>query len=216
MQAALKKQNILFVNSGKRSENIFLNPFFYLRIEIIFIFVLSMNKMPPITHYSALSRVFGMKKSLLLFPVVFLFLTGNMVLSPPSFSQTSPVPYTMEDRDRSIRMEEQIKSLREEMKSMREEIRSKPSREETNARFESMQTFLYWGFGIMFGSLFAIVGFVLWDRRTFLKPFQLQMQDMDASLIKEKSNVRNLIAVLKELAKEDAKVAQALKQFNLF
>jgi len=45
-------------------------------------------------------------------------------------SQIKEVPYILDDRDRLIRVEEQIKSLETQIKSLRDE---------TNIRFEAMQ-----------------------------------------------------------------------------
>jgi len=47
----------------------------------------------------------------------------------------------------------------------------------------------------------AFVGFVLWDRRSMLKPVYRQMQ--------------GALAALKELAKRDAQVAEILRVYGL-
>ncbi len=73
-------------------------------------------------------------------------------------------------------------SLRNEMGSLRNEMLGLRNEMNTNmrsidARFENIErhlddqkTFLYWGFGILFSFMLFLVGFVLWDRRTMIKP----------------------------------------------
>lgn len=115
---------------------------------------------------------------------IFLFLFAMNVSS-----QTQEVPYTLADRDRLIQVEADIQSLRNEMNSLRNEMYS--LRNEMNSlknemntnmqsidqRFENIEnrlddqkTFLYWGFGILFSFMLFLVGFVLWDRRSMIKP----------------------------------------------
>jgi len=38
--------------------------------------------------------------------------------------------------------------------------------DDTNRRIDELREYLLWGFGVMFAGMFALVGFVLWDRRT--------------------------------------------------
>jgi predicted PurR-regulated permease PerM len=99
------------------------------------------------------------------------------------------INYTLADRDRLIQVEADIKALRNEMGSLRSEMGSLRNemnslRNEMNTnmqsvekRFESMErtlvdvkTFLYWGFGILFSFMLFLVGFVVWDRRSTIKP----------------------------------------------
>jgi len=63
------------------------------------------------------------------------------------------------------------------MNSLRNEMNAKF--ESIDQRFELMydqikdiKTFLYWGFGVLFTFMAALMGFVLWDRRTVLTPVQ--------------------------------------------
>jgi hypothetical protein len=64
-----------------------------------------------------------------------------------------------------------------------------------------LQGFMYWGFGILFGSMLALVGFVLWDRRTALEP-----------AIKRNEKLEK---VLKEIAQKDENVKEALEHAGL-
>ncbi len=84
-----------------------------------------------------------------------IFLTGVEALP----QEQQPVPYTLADRDRLIKVETEIGSIRNEMNSIRSEMNS--LRNEMNAKFESidkqfvyqqkqiddLKTLYYWGFG---------------------------------------------------------------------
>ena len=62
-----------------------------------------------------------------------------------------------EIRERLIRIEERMvtkEELKAEIKDVRNEIKE----------------FMLWGFGVTFAGIFALIGFVLWDRRTALAP----------------------------------------------
>lgn len=116
------------------------------------------------------------------------------------------VPYTLEDRDRLIRVESEQKALRNEMNAKFESI---------DQRFEllydqikDIKTFLYWGFGVLFTFMAALMGFVLWDRRTVLAPVQRKTEMV------EKNNEK-IIEALQTLAKNDTKLADILRSVGI-
>ena len=93
----------------------------------------------------------------------YLFIILFVFCSLISFTQSSTVSFTLEDRDRIIRTEQEIKSLRNEI----------------NTRFESQQlqisdlkTMFVWGFGILISLTLFTLGYVIWDRRNALIPVQ--------------------------------------------
>ena len=45
-------------------------------------------------------------------------------------------------------------------------------------RFDNLQTFLYWGFGILISFMGFLLGFVLWDRRTTLAPVIRETEEL--------------------------------------
>ncbi|MCF8366499.1 MAG: hypothetical protein K9H16_11995 [Bacteroidales bacterium] len=98
-------------------------------------------------------------------------------------SQTQEVPYTLADRDRLIQVEADIQSLRNEMNSLRNEMNT--NMQSIDQRFENIEnrlddqkTFLYWGFGILFSFMLFLVGFVLWDRRSMIKPLNDEVETL--------------------------------------
>lgn len=71
-----------------------------------------------------------------------------------------------------------------------------------------LKEFLLWGFGITFAGIFALIGFVLWDRRTALAPAVDKIK-----AVEEREEV--LERVLKEMARKDANAAEALRHAGL-
>ena len=126
-------------------------------------------------------------------PIFFLLMMLSVTFT--AFSQVKEVPFTLDDRDRIIRTEEQIKSLRNEM----------------NARFEAVdQRFetLNWGIGILVTLMLFLLGYNIWDRRTALNPIQ-------AKTIILEERVRKLEHVSKEQAKKDPAFAELLRAAGL-
>ena len=66
-------------------------------------------------------------------------------------AQSNEVPFTQEDRDRIIRLEVAIEYMQ--------------------MQINDIKTFMLWGFGILFGGMGILIGFVLWDRLTPLDNF---------------------------------------------
>jgi len=77
----------------------------------------------------------------------------------------------------------EVQGIRSEITGIRTEIKveSKDIKSEINAVQSDLQglikdvrsdlqSFLLWGFGIVFAGIFALIGFALWDRRTALAP----------------------------------------------
>ena len=124
-------------------------------------------------------------------------LLSLLILLPPLFlsGQTKEVPFTLDDRDRLIRNEAAIQSLRNEMNSLRNEM---------NYKFESLQTqisdiktFLFWGFGILFSMMVFLFGFVLWDRRTTVAPVKRENERIIKALTDYSENHPKLAEILR-------------------
>ena len=151
----------------------------------------------------------------------FILLLFNIALISSAIEQKEiVVPYTLEDRDRLIRVESEQKALRNEMNSLRNEMNARFESidkrfESVDKRFELMydqikdiKTFLYWGFGVLFTFMAALMGFVLWDRRTVLTPVQRKTEMV------EKNNEK-IIEALQTLAKNDTKLADILRSVGI-
>jgi hypothetical protein len=101
-----------------------------------------------------------------------------LLLLPLALEAETSIPFTLDDRDRLIRVEQRMDALEKTM----------------DAKFDSLQgqindikTLMYFVLGGMLG----LMGFILWDRRTFLKPFETRAGDLEAT-------DRKIINVLRE------------------
>ncbi len=117
-------------------------------------------------------------------------------------AQIQEVPYTLDDRDRLIKVEAQVSSLRNEMDSRFEAVDTR-----FDAINERIDT-LYWGFGILIALMLFLMGYIMWDRKTALNPVQTK-----AILNTEK--IYKLEQALKEHAKTDSKLAEILKSAGI-
>jgi len=127
--------------------------------------------------------------------------------------EQQPVPYTLADRDRLIKVEAEIGSVRSEMNSLRSEMNA--FRNEINARLDSQQiqiddlkTLFFWGFSIIITLIIFMLGYMIWDRRTALKPALLKAEDAT-------DKTRNLVSALREYARSHPDLAEILKTYGL-
>jgi len=83
--------------------------------------------------------------------------------------------------------------------------------EQIDKRFEQLNHFLTIIVSIITALTIAVIGFAYWDRRTIVRKARTDTIEY----IEQNDVPRRLYAVLRELAKEEPKVAKVLKQFHL-
>jgi hypothetical protein len=66
-----------------------------------------------------------------------------------------------------------------------------------------------WGFGLLFSGMLILVGFILWDRKSTLKPVKDELDEL------ERRKVDRLIAAMKKLSEDDSRIAQVLRSVGL-
>ncbi len=144
------------------------------------------------------------------------------------------VPFTLDDRDKLIKLEagqdalrNEMNSLQNEMESLRNEMNSLRNemgslRNETNSRFESVQQqfkFVYWALSLIIALLVINLGYMIWDRRTAIYPMRLKLRyledDME-KLEKKQVEVDKIKTVLKEMGETDQKIKEILKRVAIF
>jgi hypothetical protein len=105
-----------------------------------------------------------------------------------SFS-SKDIPYTIDDRNRMIRLEVELKSTNQRINSLRNEMNAKFDGIENkfdgienkfdgiNAKFDSQQrqlddikSYFIWFSGIIISLIILLIGFIIWDRRLVMKP----------------------------------------------
>ena len=113
------------------------------------------------------------------------------------------VPYTLADRDRLIKVESNLEALNNRVDQL--DIRINQVEQNLSNRIDRLEdkfdTYFTWGFGLVLGAIFALFGFIIYDRRTTLAPVKRE-QD-------------KVIEVLKELSKKDSNIREALKKVAL-
>ena len=117
-------------------------------------------------------------------------------------SQTKDIPYTLDDRDRLIRVEEQIKSMNVKIDAKFEEMNAKFVTIDT--KFEAMDNKinkLYTLIYFVLGGVFGLIGFVIYDRKTALTPVT--------------NDTRKLKEILHELAKNNPELKNILNKAEI-
>ena len=128
-----------------------------------------------------------------------------IALSFSAFAQEQ-VPYTLDDRDRLIRVEERLNSVEKQMAVEFDSV---------DTRF----TFLYWALSILIGLVLINLGYTVWDRRTAIHPIKEKLKFIEAdkdNINKKMVEVDKIKAALKEMGESDQKIAEILKRVALF
>ena len=112
------------------------------------------------------------------------------------------VPYTLEDRDRLVRVETKIEQIDKRF-------------EQIERRFERLENVMMWGFGLLFTTMVGMVGFVLWDRRTAVAPVARAMKEKEAEIEELKKRERLLEEAVRDYAVGDQRLTGILKARGL-
>jgi len=145
-----------------------------------------------------------MKLPLLL--TMLLFLSGL-----PGKAQEHPNAYTQADRDRMVRLETRVEGLDKRIDDLTLNMNSKFT--DINSRFSEVNnkidrlenkfdSYFMWGFGLVLMSIFGLIGFVIYDRRTTLAPVE--------------NKTERIIKALQEASEKDPALREALKRTALW
>ena len=137
-------------------------------------------------------------------PIILILLLFFSSLCLPSLAQEQQVvvPYTLADRDRTIRTEAKMESLESKMESL--ETKMDVKFEAVNARID----YLFWMQGVIVALILFVLGYTIWDRRTALEPALNKSTEADV-----KST--NLISTLREYSKKHPDLAEILKSHGI-
>jgi len=133
--------------------------------------------------------------------VVFIFLIV-LIFCNATTAFSKEVPFTLEDRDRIIRLEAKLDEIDKRFEQMDKRF------EQIDKRFEQVISFLWILTTIFIAITSATIGFAFWDRKASLKPIEEKVT------INEKK-LEHALAALRKLASVDKKVHAILKEFNL-
>lgn len=123
-----------------------------------------------------------------------------IILNISAQEQQVVVPYTLADRDRVIRIEARMETLESRMSGLEkrmDDLQTQMNRIET-----TFDNCFMWGFGMVLMSIFGLVGFIVYDRRTTLAPVE--------------GKTERIIKALRERAEKDPVLMEALKNTALW
>lgn len=144
------------------------------------------------------------------------FIMFILFFSNSLFSQQKEVSFTLDDRDRIIRTEEKVESLRKEMNAKFEGIEHRFNAqdmkfESIESRFELIESrfdLIYWALAIIISLIIFLLGYNIWDRRTLLHPIKKKTDD-------NQDKINKWEKIAKQQAKEDPKFAEKLRLAGL-
>ena len=128
-------------------------------------------------------------KIILILTIIILFLPNI------SFSETKEISFTLADRDRILRLEEKLDAQNEKFDAKFDAIQKQIS---------NINILMYF----VLGAIFSLVGFVLWNRRSTLKPIEMKTKE-----IEDKNS--KIVKILEEHAKTDEKLREILKKIAI-
>jgi len=116
-----------------------------------------------------------------------------------SFGQSKSDNFTSDDRKVLTDLQGKVGQL---------EVKLDVYQKQTQRLFDNLQTFLYWGFGILISLMGFLLGFVLWDRRTTLAPVMKEAEEL-------KKQENKILDVLREYSEKVPELRQLLKKAGI-
>ena len=131
--------------------------------------------------------------------LIFSFIIISFIVPPLSQGEE----FTQKDRERLIRLETKVEEGQKALQRQITDLRS-----DLHRQTDDLKVLILWGFGILFGGMGLLIGFVIWDRRTALEPVAKKYKELEEQGEKYKR-------ALKEYAKAEPKLAEILRFLNL-
>ena len=138
--------------------------------------------------------------------LILIFCLTLLTLPALAQEQQVVVPYTLADRDRAILTDAKISALEDKMEIRFESIDKQFMYQQK--QIDDIKTLFYWGFGILITLFIFMLGYMIWDRRTAMRPALEQAS-------KAEENSRNLILMLREYSKKHPDLADILRTHGI-
>ena len=141
------------------------------------------------------------------------FLLLITLLSFYSLSTAKEVPFTQEDRDRLIRLEVKVeegqKALQVQINGLQKQIDGLQRQVDgLQKQIDELRSDFRTYMSIVIGSIIALMGFIIWDRRTAISPVVKKAKELE-----DRSD--RMEKVLIDLAKRNPEIEEALKRAGL-
>jgi hypothetical protein len=137
---------------------------------------------------------------------VILILIFLMRIIPALAQEQQVVPYTLADRDRIIQMEVKMAALEQKV-----DARFTALEQKMDTKFEAVNSridYLFWLMSFIGALIIAMFSYLIWDRRTALKPALEKAQTADL-----KSG--SILIMLRDYAKENGELSKFMKRHGL-
>ena len=82
--------------------------------------------------------------------------------------------FTQKDREILIRLETKTEEGQKALQRQIDDLKAT-----TEKQIDDLRILLLWGFGILFGGMGILIGFVIWDRRTALEPVAKKYRELE-------------------------------------
>ncbi len=131
----------------------------------------------------------------------FIFIAALLLISGLNAQESQvTVPYTLADRDRAVRTEARMETLEAKVDAL--DKRMDNFQTQINRLEDKFDSYFRWGFGLVLMSIFGLIGFIIYDRRTTLAPVE--------------NKTERIIKALKSAAEKDPALREALKNTALW
>ena len=127
----------------------------------------------------------------------------------PTFAEDG---FTQKDRELLIELKVKMEEIDKRFEQIDKRFDQVDKRfDDMNNRFEDMFHFFYILAGIFTSLVVVVIGFAYWDRRTMIREAKREAIEF----MEKEGILRRILDALKELSREDTKLADALRRFNL-
>ena len=127
----------------------------------------------------------------------------------PTFAEDG---FTQKDRELLIELKVKMEQIDKRFDQIDKRFDQVDKRfDDVNNRFEDMFHFFYILAGIFTSLVVVVIGFAYWDRRTMIREAKREAIEF----MEKEGILRRILDALKELSREDTKLADALRRFNL-
>ena len=114
------------------------------------------------------------------------------------------------------RMDQRFEAVDQRFESMDKRMESMEA--SFNQRFNFLENLIM----VVIAGIFGLIGYVVWDRKTVLRPVEERLIKLEHELHRDLeiqhedgSRLTRLVKVLREMAKQDEKLAGVLRSFSL-
>ena len=129
-----------------------------------------------------------------------------------SFPALAEDGFTKKDRELLIELKVKMGEIDRRFEQIDRRFEQVDKRfEQVDKRFGDMFNFLYILAGIFTSLVAVVIGFGYWDRRTIIREARREAIEF----IEKEGILRRVLDALKELSREDNRLANALRRFNL-